>query len=54
MDAKQAGNLGHGFAVPLDELPGMGDLFGREERYVTLPADYDTIRAHILDAATPH
>ncbi|MBL8656886.1 MAG: threonine synthase [Altererythrobacter sp.] len=31
----------------------VGDLFGREERYVTLPADYDTIRAHILDAATP-
>ena len=31
----------------------VGDLFGREERCATLPNDYEAIRAHILDAATP-
>ena len=29
MDAQQAGNLGHGFAVRLNELTGMSDLLGR-------------------------
>jgi threonine synthase len=31
----------------------VGYLFGRDERYATLPNDYDAIRAHILAAATP-
>jgi threonine synthase len=31
----------------------VGDLFGREERFATLPNDYDAIRAHILSKATP-
>ena len=32
MDPKQTGDLGHGLAVPLDELTGMGDLLGCEGR----------------------
>ncbi len=32
MDAQQAGNLGDGFAIPLDELPGMDDLLGPKGR----------------------
>ena len=31
----------------------VGDLFGREERCATLPNDYESVRAHILAAATP-
>ncbi len=31
----------------------VGDLFGREERYETLPNSYEAMRAHILAAATP-
>lgn len=31
----------------------VGDLFAREERYVSLPGTYEAVRAHILDTATP-
>lgn len=31
----------------------VGDLFAREERCVQLPGDYEAVRAHILDTATP-
>lgn len=31
----------------------VGDLFGREERYISLPGDYEALRAHILATATP-
>ena len=31
----------------------VGDLFGREERCVELPNDYEAVRAYILDNATP-
>lgn len=31
----------------------VGDLFGREERCTELPTDYEAVRGHILDAATP-
>jgi threonine synthase len=31
----------------------VGDLFNREERCTELPADYDAVRAYILDTATP-
>ena len=31
----------------------LGDLFAREERYDTLPADYRTVRDHIAARATP-
>jgi hypothetical protein len=30
MAPQQAGNLGHGLALPLDEMAGMSDLLGRE------------------------
>ena len=29
----------------------LGNLFEREERYVTLPGDYDAVKAHILAEA---
>ncbi len=32
MNPQQAGNLGHGFSLCLDELTGMGDLLGCESR----------------------
>ena len=32
MDPQQAGHFGHGLALRLDELAGMGDLLGREGR----------------------
>ena len=31
----------------------VGDLFQREERYVTLPATFDAITAYIADRAKP-
>ena len=31
----------------------VGDIFAREESYVTLPGEYDAVRAHILKTATP-
>jgi threonine synthase len=35
-------------------LPGrVGDLFDREERYVTLPATYDAVTAYIAERAQP-
>jgi threonine synthase len=30
-----------------------GDLFGREERYVTLPATFEAVTAYVADHATP-
>ena len=32
----------------------VGDLFEREERYVELPGDYDTIAAYVANHATPN
>lgn len=40
---------GHRPALPAR----VGDLFAREERYVTLPNDYDAVRGHILARAAP-
>ena len=33
--------------------PRVGDLFDREERYVTLPATFDAVTAWIAERATP-
>jgi threonine synthase len=30
-----------------------GDLFGREERYVTLPATFEAVTAYIAERAVP-
>ena len=30
-----------------------GDLFGREERFVTLPATFEAITAYVAERATP-
>ena len=33
--------------------PRVGDLFDREERYVTLPATFEAVTAWIAERATP-
>ncbi len=49
------------FRDPVEQATGVrpslparvGDLFSREESFVSLPGDYDAVKAHIIEHATP-